>query len=333
MTRGLLETSLEQIIREAVRAEFASIFEAKVKPLLATAPTATPPLLERANDATKSRTTKATKGPASFIAKSCNGKLSPVNLVPTQCGDKPGRPRPVPRAPFVCSTYVSIEATCPATCAFKKETGCYVRAGATKRLSGDLDAGAKGLTADEVIRFEVQLIDKKYKTGVPQDGGRRGRDGRDLRLHVGGDITNDGQAGLLGAAAWRWRARGGGLVWTFTHSWRTVRRSAWGPDISVLASVERAEDIELARQQGYASAIVVDNFPSTKAFYLPGTTAKIIPCPAETGNRTCVECRLCLNSERRLARNTAIAFEAHGPGRSEVLVQLRRAKAGGRGAP
>ncbi len=199
-----------------------------------------------------------------------------------------------------------------------------MRAGATKRLAAHLDAAAKGLIADEVIAFEAQLVDKKYKTGVPQDGGRRGHDGRDLRLHVGGDITNDGQAGLLGAAAWRWRARGGGLVWTFTHSWHTVRRSAWGPDISVLASVERAEDIELARQQGYASAIVVDKFPST---HLLGTTAKIIPCPAETMGKTCVECRLCLDADGLLARNTAIAFEAHGPGASSVkdaLVLLTR---------
>src|SRR4051812_33324837 len=62
----------------------------------------------------------ATPGAARFHEKSANRKLSPVDLV-----DVGGaRPRPIPRAPFVSSTYVSIQSTCPDSCAFKR-SGCF----------------------------------------------------------------------------------------------------------------------------------------------------------------------------------------------------------------
>ena len=194
-----------------------------------------------------------------------------------------------------------------------------------KRLATELDAAARGYTADQVIAEEARLIDGAFRGGgIPQDGAKGGRD---LRLHVGGDVTTNAQARQLAAPGLRWGIRGGGAVWTFTHSWRDVEREAWGDGISVLASVERPEDIEVAREKGYAAAIVVDHFPSEKAFSLPGTTSLIIPCPYETRGTTCVECRLCLDDRDLLKRNAAIAFEAHGPGAKQVreaLVQLRR---------
>jgi len=124
----------------------------------------------------------------------------------------------------------------------------------------------------------------------------------------------------------RWRARGGGSPWSYTHTWRTIDRAAWGPAISVLASVERPEDIEVARAAGYAAAITVEEFPSEKAFSLPGTTALVIPCPAQTRGRTCAKCRLCLDRDL-LGMNRAIGFELHGRDKkkaAEALVQLRR---------
>ena len=258
------------------------------------------------------------KGAASFQYKSSNGKLSPVEGVPTTT-----RPRPTPRGPFVCSTYVSIDATCSNACAFK-EAGCYVRSGFTGSVARKLDGAARGRTSLEVIREEVRLIDGAFRRGVPQDGARGGRD---LRLHVGGDVKAVTGARLLAEAARRWLDRGGGAVWTFTHAWREIPRRAWGPAISVLASVERPEDIEAARKRGYAAAIVVPEFPSKKAFVLPGSTARIIPCPAETMGTTCVECRLCLDRDL-LGMHAAIAFEAHGPGAKAVREQLVQLRAG-----
>lgn len=259
-------------------------------------------------------------GSAAFITTSHNRKLSPNTLEPTA-----GRPRPVAHAPFASATYASIAKTCVDECPFKK-SGCYVRSGATKLLSSRLDFAAHDRTGDEVIAYEAMLIDRAFPKGVPQDGARGGRD---LRLHVGGDIKTKRHAARLGGAATNWLARGGGRVWTFTHAWHRVPRDAWGGSVSVLASVERPEDIEAAREAGYAAAIVVPAFPSTKAFFLPGATARIVPCPAETSDRTCVECRLCLDADRLHATNTAIAFAAHGPNAAkarDALVQLRRGK-------
>ena len=264
------------------------------------------------------------RGSATFTAKSCSSKLAPVKLVPTKT-----RPRPVAVGPFVAITSTSIAATCSSACPFK-DAGCYVQTGFTKFPAKRRDLAASGHTAEEVIAEEVCLLDRAFRGGgIPQDG-KRG--GRDLRLHVAGDVGSSVGARVLGGAALRWRERGGGSVWTFTHQWREIDRTAWGSAIAVLASVESPEAIEDARQAGYAAAIVVEKFPSNKAFTLPGSSARIIPCPAEvTKKTTCVECRLCLDRDL-LAMNAAIAFEAHGPGKKKVeqaLVQLRRNKAEG----
>jgi hypothetical protein len=65
--------------------------------------------------------------------------------------------------------------------------------------------------------------------------------------------------------------------------------------------------------------------PGLAASAGPESSTKIVPCPAETRGKTCVECRLCLDVDL-LGLDVAIAFQAHGPkARStrEVLVQLR----------
>jgi hypothetical protein len=244
------------------------------------------------------------RGAARFVPRSHNRKLAPVERLLTG-----GRLRPKARAPFVATTDVSIATTCSDACPFKGR-GCFAEAGFTRFMARRLDAAAEGLTTDAVIAEEARLIDGAFKGGrVPQDGARSGRD---LRLHVGGDVGSVLGARLLASAARRWRDRGGGAVWSFTHAWREVPREAWGP-ISVLASVERPEDIEAARAAGYAATIVVDEFPSDRAFFPPGSSAKIVPCPAETRGTTCVECRLCLDADTLARRNVAITFEAHGP--------------------
>lgn len=255
-------------------------------------------------------------GAARIQLKSANRKLSPVDLV--DVGGE--RPRPIPRGPFCCSTYASIEATCSSDCPFKGH-GCYVQAGFTGRAVRQLDKLATGRNGLDVARDEANAIDAAFPRGVPQDGARGGRD---LRLHDSGDASAPPSAALLGAAATRWRKRGGGAVWTYTHAWRSVERKIWGKAVSVLASVERAEDIPLARAQGYAPALVVEQHDDGQAYDVQGT--RIIPCPAETKGTTCVECRLCL--DRDLVRmNAGIAFAAHGSAVSSVLTALRVAAA------
>lgn len=253
-------------------------------------------------------------GAARFHAASANRKLSPVELV-----DFPGqpRPRPIPQGPFVSSTYASIEATCPDSCAFKRQ-GCFASEGFTKIAGLKMDHAARGRSSLEVVREEARLIRRAFGGWrIPQDGARGGRD---LRLHVGGDVGSVEGARELGRAAAGWRARGGGAVWSYTHWWREIPRAAWGPTISVLASVERADQVDEAAAQGYPSAIVLERFRSRRAFPL-GNGWRVIPCPAETGSTTCASCRLCLDRDL-LAMRAVIGFEAHGTGAAAARAQL-----------
>ncbi len=218
------------------------------------------------------------------------------------------RPAPSPNS--------AIEATCPTSCIYKGG-GCFVETGFTQHAMRALNESAKSMSALDVTTIEAAALDVYSQNGVPQDGALGGRD---LRLHVGGEVGG-GETGarLLGAAAGRWRERGGGAVWTYTHRWRDIARAAFG-SISVLASVEHLDDLGLALERGYAPSVTVPSFESRKAFKLGGV--KVIPCPAETRKTTCVECRLCL--DRDLVKMRAgIGFALHGAGAKMARTRLK----------
>lgn len=120
----------------------------------------------------------------------------------------------------------------------------------------------------------------------------------------------NGPAIALAYAAERWEDRGGGGVFAFTHGWRGIHRASFGP-IRILASAEKPEDISAAHQRGYDVAIVLPSFPGARAFDLPGTDVKVIPCPAQTRGTTCVQCRLCISAPLR-EHDRVIGFAAHG---------------------
>ncbi len=247
------------------------------------------------------------EAPVLVIPIAANRKLAPVDLVDVGLPRK----RPVPRAPFVSATYVPVAQTCPATCPFRGH-GCMAESGYTGRAVRRLEALAAGLDAWEIGRQEALAIDRLCAHGVPRDGGRDGKSPRDLRLHVSGDVTQLGALRALAAAVERWRARGGGSAWTFTHAWASLPRHAWGR-VSVLASVEDPREAEAARVLGYTPAITVRSFPARSSFRLEGSSTTWIPCPAETSGRTCVECRLCLDREPWLHETgRGIAFAVHG---------------------
>lgn len=237
-------------------------------------------------------------------------KFGPVDMVKN---DSP-RLRPVPRPPFTAATYGPIEQSCPDTCAFKApgENGvrpCFADAGFTKRTIKKLEEQASEMTVDQIAEAEAAAIDRTFRHGVPQDGARGGRD---LRLHVSGDVTTAYGAQVLAAAAGRWIDRGGGSVWTYTHAWRTVPRSAWGR-ISVLASVERPWDAMRAQARGYAPALVVRAHDRGERTWSPENypEIKILPCPYETRGVTCSSCRLCLDRDLR-GLGLTIGFSMHG---------------------
>lgn len=250
-------------------------------------------------------------GAVSFQAKSANAKLSPQDEQP-YLHPSSGRlfQRPIPKAPYACSTSVSIEATCPSTCRYK-DNGCYEQAGITGGRAKKRDRAAARLTGYQVSELEAATIDAQWPAGVPQDGARGGRD---LRLHVAGDAPSEAGARLLAAAAQRWLDRGGGAVWTYTARWGEIPRAAWAP-IRVLASVQTVEEADEAAALGYTPAYSISRFESRRTYPIrrSASALRLIPCPAETGSRDCVRCRLCL---RELPPDVAIGFQVHGKQRA-----------------
>lgn len=250
------------------------------------------------------------KAPVSIQATSSNRKLAPQRQINVD-----GRMRNVAIGPFVASTYVSIESTCPRDCPYRGN-GCYAQAGMTV-ASLDRLAVRKQWSAIATIDAEVAAIDGIFRRGVPQDGAR-GR-GRDLRLHVSGDAGSTAGARRLAAAAARWQRRGGGSVWTFTHLWRKIPREAWGP-IAVMASVETKRDAGIALSRGYAPALTVEKHEDDVA--IPITGGRLVPCPSQTRDRTCAECRLCLDPNLA-KRGVGITLSLHGQEVDRAARRLR----------
>lgn len=219
--------------------------------------------------------------------------------------------RPVARAPYVVATYVSIAATCPDSCTFKNQ-GCFAQSGYIKRFTGRLDKEAKeyALSALQVAQNEAEALRRLFGgRQVPQDGARGGRD---LRLHVGGDVGSDLAAMTLAEAARDWKERGGGAVWTYTHRWRDIPIEAWG-SIAVWASTETAEQAEDARSRGYRVSVTMPGRLFTGIRKQPIEGIQVVPCPWESSEVSCVQCRLCFG-EAKLPEDTTIGFKIHGMG-------------------
>ena len=250
-------------------------------------------------------------GGALLVERQMGEKISPVRHVPYR-HPASGRVfrRPISVAPYASATYASIAATCPSDCPLRGD-GCYAQDGMTGRAVRRLDAEASGRAGVAVILAEAELVRRAFAGGpVPQDGARGGRD---LRLHVSGDVPTEGAdyaARALAAAAADWRRRGGGAVFTYTHQWHRARRADWG-SISVLASCDQPCEVDMARRRGYAAALVVGAHPSERAYSVPGVEARVVPCPAQTRGSNCAECRLCLDRDL-LALGVTISFAAHG---------------------
>jgi hypothetical protein len=200
-----------------------------------------------------------------------------------------------------CATTHAAQASCPSSCVFKDGGGCYAESGrqgmfVTRRLN---EIGAL-IDADalDVAMAEAEAID-----------GMQVVYGRPMRLHTVGDCSTDDCARVVAAAAKRYVERGGGPVWTYTHAWRDVERVSWG-SVSVLASCETADDVIAARARGYATAMVVEEFGTSRLHELERT--KVLPCPSMTRNVACSDCRLCFNDQGLRDRGYSIAFELHG---------------------
>lgn len=213
----------------------------------------------------------------------------------------------------VDATYSSIKHTCPDSCSLK-DAGCYAQSSFVGMVNMKNERRARSASAIEVARSEARAIDESYNGGqVPL--------GRALRVHVAGDSRTLAGTRLINAALERWKKRGGGDVWSYTHAWKAVPRALWS-QVSILASVESVKEAAAARAQGYAPAIVVPEHPSDKAFKLEGSDVKWIPCPAQTREVGCTDCRLCFNADRLFEGNFGIAFAAHGINKNKIKRHL-----------
>lgn len=214
----------------------------------------------------------------------------------------------------VDATYTSIQATCPTSCTLKGN-GCYAQSSFVGITSSRLDKESSGFSALQVARAEAKAIDGAYNGGpVPA--------GRDMRIHVAGDSRTVTGTRIINKAVGRWKERGGGDCWSYTHAWKNVSRDEWS-NVSILASVSCVEEVAEARKQGYAPAIVVPEFNGDKAFQLEGSDTKWIPCPAQTRGVGCTDCRLCFNADRLHEGNFGIAFEAHGVKKNAIKRSLK----------
>jgi hypothetical protein len=219
----------------------------------------------------------------------------------------------------VSATYGSIANTCPKSCPLQ-DSGCYAQFGHTNIHVKRADKVTAGMTPLQAAKLEANAINASFKGGdIPQDGTKGGRD---LRLHVSGDCKTKGAAKALAKAGDKWYERGGGAIWCYTHAWEKVERDNWG-EVSILASVEDPTQTKLAKAQGYASAIVVQTFPSEKAFKVEESDVSWIPCPQQTKGVSCSDCRLCFNADRLRDNDMGIAFAVHGSGSKKAVRKLK----------
>ena len=213
----------------------------------------------------------------------------------------------------VDATYASISKTCPNTCA-QKNSGCYASLGPTGIHVNRLDSGLEETTYNtlDLAKAEAELISNAYKDKKPTGK-------KLLRIHVSGDSRTIKGSKLINSAVGEWKNNGGHIAWTYTHAWKNVPRKVWN-NVSVLASVDKIEDIDNARKQGYAPAIIVSKFDGKKLFSIEGTDTKFIPCPYETHGVTCDKCKLCMKADFLFKNNKGIAFKAHGAQKKKLKV-------------
>lgn len=197
----------------------------------------------------------------------------------------------------LCSaTYVSGK-TCPDSCPFKRN-GCYG------------EVGHVGIVARRVSRSGVEdgdTIGKMEAAAIDCLSAHL-----DLRLHVYGEFANEAHVEFVDEAVRRYKERAAVIgktvrAWTYTHRWREI--DSWHfSHISALASVESFADAEQAFSEGYAPALSMTEFQSERLYQPRGASFKIMPCPAQTKGRKCVDCRMCFDSSALKAKLIAIGF-------------------------
>jgi len=199
------------------------------------------------------------------------------------------------KAGEMSTTYAPIQ-SCPDSCPFKSSGACYGKSGPISWQWTKNGPGKGGSTV--IAQSEAILIEKLSGE-------------RPMRLHTLGDCRTPAAARIVAKAAETYIAKHNQPVFTFTHAWRDVPRSAWGK-ISIIASCETPMEVVQARARGYATALVVTEHRQTTPYDHNGI--KVIPCPQQTGKAShCNKCRLCFKADNLFKAGLSIAFHVHGP--------------------
>lgn len=208
----------------------------------------------------------------------------------------------------VAATYAPISKTCPVSCPLR-DNGCYAQGGNVGFKVARTEEYSTGLNGDTVATLEGDEI---------ADMARHAPTNHALRIHVSGDATTDYRAAQMARGAARWP----GKVWSYTHAWRDVARESWGR-VSVLASCETLAQVILAQAKGYAAALVVAEHPSDGRAFRTSGGVKVIPCPSQTRDIKCTDCKLCWDDELLLRQGACISFAAHGATKKRTLKVIR----------
>lgn len=195
------------------------------------------------------------------------------------------------------ATYAPLS-SCPKDCPFL-EKGCYAKYGPTGMITNRISK--KQRSKKSVALEEAEKI--RALPGV-----------RPLRLHISGDCATKESAEIVAKAAEEYSSRYDQPVWTYTHAWKRVPRSAWG-SVSVIASCETIEEARHARRRGYAAAMVSEITEDEKA-----EEFVLIPCFNQRNNAIkCDTCRFCFNDEHLRGCGFVVTFSAHGSCKKHVI--------------
>ena len=191
------------------------------------------------------------------------------------------------------------------------------------------ESGA-GLRSVDPTRAWVEKASRLFVGGVPHDGGRDGKQGRDFRVNNSGDCHTPEEAAMVAEVARIWGARGGGAFFGFTRFWRVIPRSVLGP-ARMLASC-RLDEAPAALAAGYPAAVVVEDVSSARDTLKElGIKVPVYWCPyqaREAAGRPlvpCVRCRICIDHKHPLF---VVLFVAEG---GADLVAAERLARGSRG--
>lgn len=225
---------------------------------------------------------------------------APVTVVEISGNSKTGE---------ISATYAS-QITCSDDCPLKG-VSCYAEQGltgfTTRRVNRNAERGNS--SPEYLAQLEATLIDSL-----------KGK--RPLRVHVVGDCSTDQTASIIGRAMVKYSNRSGQKAYTYTHSWRRVKKSSW-LGASVLASCDSIDQIDQAWSRGYGCTVVLSEPHKTdKAYFINGKL--LIPCPAQTReNVNCEGCKLCFDADKLFQRKATVAFAPEGRTGKNMRIALK----------